>query len=121
MLAAAPERLFPRGSRRVYYRLTNRLTVKAVTVETVKVSSKGQIVIPKQLREAHRIAPGMEFVVSTVGDEIRLRPAPLFAPSTHEQAAGCLRRKARKPATDAGMNAAVRERAQRLDDATKTG
>jgi len=90
-------------------------------METVKVSSKGQIVIPKELRQAHRITPGMEFVVSTVGDEIRLRPAPLFAPSTHEQAAGCLHRKGRKPATDAAMNEAVRERAKRLDDGTKSG
>ena len=88
---------------------------------TVKVSSKGQIVIPKEMREAHRITPGMEFVVSTVGDEIRLRPAPLFAPSTHAQAAGCLRRKGRKAPTDAAMNEAVRARAKRLDDATKTG
>jgi len=88
---------------------------------TVKVSSKGQIVIPKELREAQRVTPGMEFVVSTVGDEIRLRPAPLFAPSTHAQAAGCLRRKGRKATSDAAMNEAVRARAKRLDDATRTG
>ena len=90
-------------------------------METVKVSSKGQIVIPKKLREAHHITPGMEFVVSSVGDEIRLRSAPLFTPATHEQAAGCLHRKGRKPMTDAEMNKAVRQRAKRLDDATKPG
>ena len=90
-----------------------------MAMETVKVSSKGQIVIPKELREAHHITPGMEFVVSTVGDEIRLRPAPLFTPTTHEQAAGCLHRKGRKPMTDAEMNKAVRKRVKRLDDVTK--
>jgi len=90
-------------------------------METVKMSSKGQIVIPKELREAQRITPGMEFVVSTVGDEIRLRPAPLFAPSTHAQAAGCLRRKGRKAPSDTAMNEAIRARAKRLDDASKSG
>lgn len=89
-------------------------------METVKVSSKGQIVIPKELREAHHITPGMELVVSTVGDEIRLRPAPLFNPTTHDQAARCLHRKDRKPMTDAEMNKAVRQRAKRLDGTTKT-
>ena len=92
---------------------------ESIAMETVKVSSKGQIVIPKELREAHHITPGMEFVVSTVGDEIRLRPAPLFTPTTHEQAAGCLHRKGRKPMTDAEMNKAVRKRVKRLDDVTK--
>jgi len=87
----------------------------------VKVSSKGQIVIPKELREGHHITPGTEFVVSAVGEEIRLRPAPLFAPTTHEQAAGCLHTNGRKPITDAQMNKAVRQRAKRLDDATKAG
>ncbi|HUF80355.1 MAG TPA: AbrB/MazE/SpoVT family DNA-binding domain-containing protein [Burkholderiales bacterium] len=90
-------------------------------METVKVSSKGQIVIPKEMREAQGITAGTQFVVSAVGDEIRLRPAPLFAPSTHAQAAGCLRRKGRKAPTDAQMKAAVRARAKRLDDAAKTG
>ena len=90
-------------------------------METVKVSSKGQIVIPKKLREAHHIAPGTVFVVSAVGDEIRLRSTPLFPPTSHEQAAGCLHKKGRKPTTDAEMNQAVRQRAKRLDDATKSG
>ena len=88
-------------------------------METVKVSSKGQIVIPKKLREAHHITAGMEFIVSSVGDEIRLRSTPLFTPATHEQAAGCLHRKGGKPMTDAEMNKAVRQRAKRRDDATK--
>lgn len=47
-------------------------------METVKVSSKGQIVIPKEMREAQGITAGTQFVVSAVGDEIRLRPAPLL-------------------------------------------
>ncbi len=32
-------------------------------METVKVSSKGQIVIPKAIREARHITPGTEFVI----------------------------------------------------------
>jgi len=87
----------------------------------VKVSSKGQIVIPKELREGHHITPGTEFVVSAVGEEIRLRPAPLFASTKHAQVAGCLHRKGAKAVTHTEMNKAVRQRAKRLDDATKAG
>lgn len=90
-------------------------------MSTVKVSSKGQIVIPKELRQAHHITPGTELVISAVGEEIRLKPAPLFVATTHEQAAGCLHRKGRKPVTDADMNNAARQRAKRQDDATKAG
>jgi AbrB family looped-hinge helix DNA binding protein len=42
-------------------------------METVKVSSKGQIVIPKDIRDAQRIAPGAELEIYVTGDEIRLR------------------------------------------------
>lgn len=42
-------------------------------METVKVSSKGQIVIPKDIRDAQRIAPGAELEIYMTGDEIHLR------------------------------------------------
>jgi len=89
-------------------------------VGTVKVSSKGQIVIPKELRNAHHIKAGMEFLVSTAGDEIRLKPAPLFLPTTHKQVRGVLHRKDAKPPTDDAVKRAVRQRARRLDAATKS-
>jgi AbrB family looped-hinge helix DNA binding protein len=44
-------------------------------METVRVSSKGQIVIPKHLRTALHIEAGCDLEVSSEGDEIKLRPA----------------------------------------------
>ncbi|WP_306535410.1 AbrB/MazE/SpoVT family DNA-binding domain-containing protein, partial [Geobacter sp.] len=46
-----------------------------------KLSSKGQIIIPKQVREAHHWRTGMEFVVESVGDGILLRPRKPFPPT----------------------------------------
>lgn len=37
-------------------------------METVKVSSKGQIVIPKALREAGHIQAGTELIISAIAD-----------------------------------------------------
>ena len=39
-----------------------------------KISSKGQLVLPKAVREAHGLAPGSEVEVESVGETIVLRP-----------------------------------------------
>jgi AbrB family looped-hinge helix DNA binding protein len=44
-------------------------------METVRVSSKGQIVIPKNLRAAFHIETGSELAIFAEGDEIHLRQA----------------------------------------------
>jgi AbrB family looped-hinge helix DNA binding protein len=41
---------------------------------TVTVSTKGQLVIPAEIREALRIKPGMRFAVLQEGNQIILRP-----------------------------------------------
>ena len=69
-------------------------------METVKVSSKGQVVIPKSIRETHRITAGTALVVTTVGDEIRMKPALRIEPTTVGEVAGCLYRKGRKKLDD---------------------
>jgi AbrB family looped-hinge helix DNA binding protein len=49
-------------------------------METVRVSSKGQIVIPKSLRAAFHIETGSELAIFAEGDEIHLRqPEQRFA------------------------------------------
>ncbi len=40
----------------------------------IKLSSKGQIVIPKQIRNQLALQSGATFHVEVVGDEIHLRP-----------------------------------------------
>ncbi len=57
---------------------------------TVRLSSKGQIVIPKAVRQAHGWRPGQEFVVEPEADGLWLRPRPLFPPTTLNDAFGCL-------------------------------
>lgn len=44
-------------------------------METVRVSSKGQIVIPRELRAAFHIEAGSELSIYAEGDEIHLRQA----------------------------------------------
>jgi AbrB family looped-hinge helix DNA binding protein len=44
-------------------------------METVRVSSKGQIVIPKTLRAAFHIEPGTTLAIFAEGGEIHLRQA----------------------------------------------
>ena len=51
-------------------------------MEAVKVSSKGRAVIPKSLRESHRIHIGDNCIVTTVGDELHFKPAPAEGQST---------------------------------------
>lgn len=65
-------------------------------MDTVKVSSKGQIVIPKAIRESRNITTGTEFVIRAVGDELRLTPAPAVRQTSIEDAAGILHRPGRK-------------------------
>ena len=43
-----------------------------------KLSNKGQIVIPKQVRTAHGWEPGLEFVIEDTGDRIKKRPCGKF-------------------------------------------
>jgi AbrB family looped-hinge helix DNA binding protein len=47
-------------------------------METTKLSSKGQVVLPKSVREAHGWGPGTEFVVEPTADGVRLRARGSF-------------------------------------------
>ena len=58
--------------------------------ETTRLSSKGQVIIPKALRDAYSWQPGQEFVVVDTGDGVLLREKRPFAPATLEEVAGSL-------------------------------
>jgi len=88
-------------------------------VETVKMSSKGQIVIPKALRDAHHLHPGVEFVIIEEGNSLRLMPAASIKQTTVDEVGGILHRAGRVPMSDDDMRAALRARAKANDDATK--
>jgi len=75
-------------------------------MDTTRLSERGQIVIPKRVREAHGWEPGLEFVVEDTGDSIRLKPIQPFKRTTIEEVRGCLHYKGpRKSLKD--MEAAI--------------
>lgn len=76
-------------------------------METVKLSTKGQFVIPNEIRKAHHLAVGTEFVVSFVRDKIRLTPLPMFPRTTVADAAGLLAKHGRKDMSEAESRASI--------------
>jgi AbrB family looped-hinge helix DNA binding protein len=94
--------------------------MQEITVETVKLSTKGQLVIPKELREAHHLAVGTEFVVSFVGDEIRLTPLPMFPRATVAHAAGLLARRGRNGPSEEQSRASISKTLKARDAVTRS-
>ena len=90
-------------------------------MERVTVSSKGQVVIPKSLRDTHNIRTGDQFFVSAVGDELRFRPAPAISETRLESVAGMLKHLATKRLDDAEIESRIHARLRTEDDATKPG
>ena len=48
-------------------------------MDTTKLSSKGQVVLPKSVRDQHGWAEGTEFVVESTARGVLLRPRQAFA------------------------------------------
>lgn len=51
-------------------------------METTTLSTKGQIVLPKAIRESKALKPGTEFTVEATPDGILLRPKRRFKRTT---------------------------------------
>lgn len=81
---------------------------QGVDMEITRLSSKGQIVIPKALRNAHRWEAGQEFIAIDTGDGILLKPKNPFPETDLEAVAGCLNYRG-KPKTIAEMNVAIKQ------------
>ncbi|MGA2072367.1 MAG: AbrB/MazE/SpoVT family DNA-binding domain-containing protein [Terriglobia bacterium] len=64
-------------------------------METTRLSSKGQIVLPKSVREARSWKPGTEFAVDETSEGILLRPLRPFPPTNISDVFGCLKYKGR--------------------------
>ena len=75
-------------------------------MERTKLSSKGQIILPKTVRQAHDWPPGTEFTVEDVDDGVLLRPLKPGRPARVEDLYGCLRHEGRARTIDE-MNDAV--------------
>ncbi len=62
-------------------------------METTRLSSKGQIILPKAVRDPHRWEPGTDFTVEDIGDGVVLRPVKRGRVTRLEDVAGCLKYK----------------------------
>lgn len=59
-------------------------------METTRLSSKGQVILPKAFRDAHNWKSGQEFVVVDTPKGILLKPRQVFEPTKLDDVAGCL-------------------------------
>jgi len=60
-------------------------------METTKLSSKGQVVLPKSVRDARSWEPGTKFAVEEVSEGILLRPLRPFPAASIDEVFGCLK------------------------------
>jgi AbrB family looped-hinge helix DNA binding protein len=84
-------------------------------METTRLSTKGQIVLPKDIRTARAWGPGTEFTVEERGDGILLRPSERFPETDLDQVAGSLRSK-RGSKTTVQMRGAIGREVMRRHD-----
>ena len=82
-------------------------------METTKLSTKGQLILPKPIRDKHRWGAGTEFLVEETPDGILLRQARPFPPTRLEDVIGCLKYRGKAKTIeemDRGIAKAIKER-----------
>lgn len=77
-------------------------------MQTTKLSSKGQVIIPKTRRSRYNWHAGQELAVLDTGDGILLKPSPAFHKTELDEVAGILRYKG-KPVSLDEMEAAIKK------------
>ena len=75
-------------------------------METTRLSTNGQIVLPKNIRTSRAWAPGIEFTIEETAGGILLRPAGRFPRADLKEVAGCLGSKG-KSKTPVQMRTAI--------------
>lgn len=59
-------------------------------MSTTRLSSKGQVILPKSIRDARGWRPGLEFLVEEREDDILLRPMAEVPATSVSDLLGCL-------------------------------
>lgn len=80
---------------------------------TTVVSTKGQVILPKSVRERRHWTAGTKLVVEDTSEGILLKSAPLFPPTRPEDVFGSLKVKGKAKTLkemDAGIVAEVKRR-----------
>jgi AbrB family looped-hinge helix DNA binding protein len=86
-------------------------------METTRLSVKGQIVLPKALRDSKAWKPGTEFVVEERPEGVLLRPARLFPKKSIDELIGCLKYKGKpKKLTSTAIQKAIDREVKRRHD-----
>jgi AbrB family looped-hinge helix DNA binding protein len=78
-----------------------------------RLSSKGQVIIPKAVRDRHGWRPGVELEVEDRGDAVVLRPAKPFRPTTIDEVYGSLKYDG-SPVTIEDMDKAIERETRRM-------
>ncbi|HEY4941364.1 MAG TPA: AbrB/MazE/SpoVT family DNA-binding domain-containing protein [Rhizomicrobium sp.] len=84
------------------------MTAKHTTI----LSTKGQVILPKAVRQQRRWGPGTRLTVEEVADGVLLKPAVAFAPTKVKDVFGSLKYSGR-PKSLAEMEAGIAAEAQR--------
>jgi AbrB family looped-hinge helix DNA binding protein len=79
---------------------------------TTVVSTKGQVILPKSIRDHRRWPPGTRLTVEETAEGVLLKPAPLFAPTRIEDVAKSLKYEG-APKSLSEMEAAIISEARR--------
>jgi len=74
-------------------------------VETTRLSSKGQVVLPKLVRDTLGWTQGMEFRIETNEEGVLLRPVRCFQPTTLRDVVGSAGYSGRRMTTEDMENA----------------
>lgn len=77
------------------------------------LSTKGQVILPKAIRDGKNWAPGVSLVVESTREGVLLRPERPFPATTFEEVRGSLATKVRKALADDEIDAALRAAAKR--------
>lgn len=81
---------------------------------TTRVSTKGQVILPKSIRDRRNWGPGARLIVEDTEAGVLLRAAPAFEKTTLDQVCGSLQGSGRTlTLTLEEMDAAVAEEARR--------
>jgi AbrB family looped-hinge helix DNA binding protein len=84
-------------------------------MEITRLSTKGQVVLPKAVRSARAWPPGTGFVVEETPEGVLLRPIGRFPETRLEDVAGCLKHGG-KAKTITQMNRGVSREVRRRRD-----
>jgi AbrB family looped-hinge helix DNA binding protein len=79
---------------------------------TTTVSTKGQVILPKAIRERRKWTAGTRLVVEETPDGVLLKPAPFFKPTRPEDVYGMLQYSG-PPKTIEEMNAGIEAEVKR--------